>query len=295
MSGNTPPNEETPVLRRFPNVGGDVTNSSLNWVGVRRKDFATAQQQELYRLLRTLRASQMYPLDVKNPTDFHTELRWGAARGQPIGRYYLHRWLEQIDREWSSGPQRCLEIGDGHFIKESSERAWAQKQGKMLTFCEEESLSLDLSDDRADMHADLEDPFATLKEKHLLVELEKGFDVIVCAQVFEHIDYPVEAIKGLADILRPGGVVLFSVPFISNPVHGHDVHRFTTVGVSNLAKKAGLTVISNEAMGNSLVTIGYLLELASDDFTEEELLIKDPHQYVGVYAVLSKPSSNEAP
>ena len=103
---------------------------------------------------------------------------------------------------------------------------------------------------------------------------------------------PSASSKGLADILRPGGTVFFSVPFISNPVHGHDVHRFTTVGVSNLAKKAGLHVVSNEAMGNSLVTIGYLLELASDDFTEEELTAKDPHQYVGVYSVLSKQASN---
>jgi len=48
-------------------------------------------------------------------------------------------------------------------------------------------------------------------------------------------------------------------------------------------------------MGNSLVTVGYLLDLSSDDFTEKELMQKDPHQYVGVYSMLQKPKKTPKP
>ena len=263
--------------------------SESRWMGVEAKGFGNNAQRAFYRLFRSLWNSRMYPLDVKRPKDFHTNAHWGAKRGQPIGRYYLHRWLREIDKAMANkGPLRCLEIGDGHFIKSGGPRAWKQRAGKMLTFCSGESLSLDLSDPRADLHANLESPYTTLKEKHQVHQLRKGFDVVVCAQVFEHIDSPLDAIQGLASLVRPGGTILLSVPFLGNPVHGHDVHRFTTTGVANLARKAGLDVISNQAMGNSLTTIGYLLDLASDDFTEDELMAKDPHQYVGVYAVLKK-------
>ena len=272
-----------------------VSALEQKWMGVDAKAFGNDEQRMLYRLLRSTWNSRMYPLDVKSPSAFHTRPHWGGERGQPIGRYYLHRWLEQIDEKMSKdGPKRCLEIGDGHFIKAGQPRAWKQRPGKMLRFCSSESLSLDLVDPRADIHADLEDPFNTLKEKRMYPQLKQGFDVIVCLQVFEHVNYPVDAIQGLATLLRPGGTVLFSVPFLGNPIHGHDVSRFTTTGVANLATKAGLNVVSNEGLGNSLTTLGYLLDLAAEDFTEKELATKDPHQYVGVYSILKKESRGRA-
>tara|TARA_B110000305_G_C19458059_1_gene652267 strand:+ start:1931 stop:4288 length:2358 start_codon:yes stop_codon:yes gene_type:complete len=266
-------------------IGDNLTSITHSKV----KTFGNDEQKMLYRLLRSTYRSKMYPLDVKSPKDFHSDPRWGAKRGQPIGRYYLHRWLEKIDDKYKKfGQKRCLEIGDGHFIKANIPRAWKQRQGKMLSFCSDDSLSLDLVDSRADLHANLESPLETLKEKTRSQELTAGFDVIICLQVFEHVDYPVDAMIGLASLLRHGGIVLFSVPFIASPIHGHDVHRFTKTGVTNLAKKAGLKVLSNKALGNSLTTIGYLLELSADDFTENELLVKDDHQYVGVYSILQK-------
>ena len=265
------------------------------FMGVRAKPFGNDEQKALYRLLRLLYKNKMYPLDVKSPAGFHTKANWGGHRGNlPIGRYYLHKWLDNMNSK-ISGPKKCLEIGDGHYIKNNGHTAWRQKKGKMLSFCSEDSISLDLVDPRADLHANLERPFKTLKEHHRLNELKDGFDVIICAQVFEHIDNPRPAIIGISKLLKPGGTLLFSVPFISNPVHGHDVHRFTTTGVANLAKHADLQVISNEAMGNSLVTVGYLLDLSSDDFTEKELMQKDPHQYVGVYSMLQKPKKTPKP
>jgi hypothetical protein len=139
----------------------------------------------------------MYPLDVKSPAGFHTKANWGGHRGNlPIGRYYLHKWLDNVNSK-ISGPKKCLEIGDGHFIKQTN-TAWRQKKGKMLSFCSEDSISLDFSDPKADLHANLESPFQTLQERHRLNELRNGFDVIICAQVFEHIDNPRPAIIGIS-------------------------------------------------------------------------------------------------
>ena len=60
------------------------------------------------------------------------------------------------------------------------------------------------------------------------------------------------------------------------------------MGVQQLAGRAGLEAITCETRGNAMVTIGYHLELAAEDFTAEELALRDPYHYVGVYSVLRK-------
>ena len=85
--------------------------------------------------------------------------------------------------------------------------------------------------------------FQTLKERHRLNELEMDLMLFVpsltCStQTCNH-----------WHMTKPGGTLFFQ--FHLYQPHGHDVHRFTTTGVANLAKHADLQVISNEAMGNS--------------------------------------------
>merc|ERR1712232_1138059 len=38
-------------------------------------------------------------------------------------------------------------------------------------------------------------------------------DVIICEQVLEHILHPVEAVREMARLLRPGGMLLITVPY----------------------------------------------------------------------------------
>ena len=108
-------------------------------------------------------------------------------------------------------------------------------------------------------------------------------------QVFEHVDRPYEAFKGLASLLAPGGYLLLSVPYLANPIHGHLVHSWTTTAVEMYAKAAGLEVVTLQKYGNAMTVVGILMELCKDDFTEEELMFKDSDIYAGVYATLRKP------
>ena len=39
------------------------------------------------------------------------------------------------------------------------------------------------------------------------------FDVVICNQVFEHVDHPIDAVKVLHAMLKPGGLLFFSAPF----------------------------------------------------------------------------------
>lgn len=77
------------------------------------------------------------------------------------------------------------------------------------------------------------------------------FDVIVMAEVLEHVLHPQIACYKLYDALRPGGKLILSTPFIF-PLHDrpHDYWRFTRYGLSHLLAEAGFSDVSvNERNG----------------------------------------------
>ncbi|HAP77350.1 MAG TPA: methyltransferase type 12 [Acidimicrobiaceae bacterium] len=77
------------------------------------------------------------------------------------------------------------------------------------------------------------------------------FDVVVCEQVLEHVTQPFTAATTLAQLTKPGGHVLVSVPFLLR-VHEApiDAWRFTPTGLRLLLESAGLTVVTVGSWGN---------------------------------------------
>lgn len=66
----------------------------------------------------------------------------------------------------------------------------------------------------------------------------ESFDVIVCTEVLEHTLQPFDAVNELWRLLKPGGIVLLTVPF-NLRIHGPlpDCWRFTEHGLKKLFQR----------------------------------------------------------
>ena len=80
------------------------------------------------------------------------------------------------------------------------------------------------------------------------------FDAVLSANVLEHIGEPGTALRDIATVLKPGGRLYMSVPFLGDPIHQepYDFFRYTEYGLRHLIQKAGLTPVSILPMGGVL-------------------------------------------
>jgi hypothetical protein len=123
---------------------------------------------------------------------------------------------------------------------------------------------------------------------------------MICTQTLQLI-YPVrEAVANIARVLKPGGVVLATVPGIAqlsrpDATQGGDYWRFTSLSVRRMFEEsfdaAGVTVTS---YGNVKSSTAFLYGLAAEDLKRQELELNDPDYdfLIGVRAVKRRP--NEA-
>lgn len=67
------------------------------------------------------------------------------------------------------------------------------------------------------------------------------YDTVFCFEVLEHLPHPQRAVAEMARVLKPGGVLLVSVPHLSR-LHEepHDYFRYTTYGLRTILVDAGL-------------------------------------------------------
>jgi SAM-dependent methyltransferase len=89
---------------------------------------------------------------------------------------------------------------------------------------------------------------------------DESYDSAICIEVLEHLPEPGRAIATMQRILKPGGVVVISVPHLSR-LHDlpHDYFRFTEFGLRYLLAQAGLEVVSIETKGGLLTFLAHQL------------------------------------
>ena len=184
---------------------------------------------------------------------------WGIERGLPVDRYYIARFLERR-REDIRG--NVLEVKDA---------TYTQAYGSGVD-------ALDIVDIAAD------NPSATV-----IADLaEEGslpsdrYDCFVLTQTI-HIIYDVrEVLRNAAGALKPGGVLLATLPCVSrldyeSGLEG-DFWRFTPASARRLFEDVfGTGQVEVEAHGNVLACCGFLLGLAAEEFRKEELDHRDPY------------------
>ena len=187
--------------------------------------------------------------------------RFGFDRGKPVDRHYIEGFLAAHAGDVQG---RVLEVGDRNYTKR---------------FGGDRVVRSDVYD-RPDRH----NPAATLRgnlegDAHLPVA---AFDcLIVCQTLLFVYDLP-RAMRELRAALKPGGVLLMTVPGISQVVREDmndegDYWRFTTRSVRRLALEFfAADAIDVRSRGNVAACVAFLHGLAAEDLRPEELAVHDP-------------------
>jgi SAM-dependent methyltransferase len=87
-----------------------------------------------------------------------------------------------------------------------------------------------------------------------------SFDGALCTAVLEHLEEPEKAIRECHRVLKPGGVAVYSVPFIWH-LHEEprDFFRFSKYGLRYLFEKSGFELLELRALSGFFTTFGTLL------------------------------------
>jgi SAM-dependent methyltransferase len=180
--------------------------------------------------------------------------RFGFDRGRPIDRYYIEAFLE-ANRASIAG--RVLEIGDANYTRRFG--------GERVV--------------RSDVYDRPGNPQATLAgdlggDANLP---RHAFDCMIVCQTLLFIYDLRRAMANLRDALAPGGVLLVTVPGISQIVREDmdregDFWRFTTRSLRDVARECfDPASVEVRSFGNVLTCIGFLHGLAQEDLRQEEM------------------------
>jgi len=90
---------------------------------------------------------------------------------------------------------------------------------------------------------------------------DAAYDSAICLEVLEHVPNPFRAVAEIHRILKPGGILVLSVPHLSR-LHEepYDFFRFTCYGLTSLFEDAGFEIIR-------MVRRGGLLSFVSHQFS----------------------------
>jgi len=86
----------------------------------------------------------------------------------------------------------------------------------------------------------------------------ESYDTAICIEVLEHVPDPFQAMREISRILKPGGVLILSVPHLSR-LHDepHDYYRYTRYGIRCLLEQGELIVLSVNKRGGVFSFIGH--------------------------------------
>jgi len=184
---------------------------------------------------------------------------WGFDRGTPVDRYYIERFLEQHRQDIRG---RVLEIRDS---------TYTNRFGSGVV--QSDVLDLNPSNAQATIIADL--TAAEAVPANL-------FDCFILTQTLQFIYDTRSAIAHAFRMLRPGGVLLVTVPSLSRlaPRYGPatEYWRFTPASCTALFGEAfGANQITIQAHGNVLSATAFLIGMAQEELSQAELEADDPY------------------
>ncbi len=88
-----------------------------------------------------------------------------------------------------------------------------------------------------------------------------SFDGVLCSQVLEHVFTPEAFLGEIRRVLRPGGVLVLTVPFMwDEHEQPHDYARYSSFGLRALLERAGFEVVSQR---KSMADVRAVVQLMS--------------------------------
>lgn len=89
------------------------------------------------------------------------------------------------------------------------------------------------------------------------------YDTLLCSEVLEHVGEPEAALAEMARVVRPGGALVLSVPFLAR-LHEepHDYYRYTEHGLEAMLGRNGFTVEQTEITGSVGAFLGHQVATA---------------------------------
>ena len=178
--------------------------------------------------------------------------RWGADRGTPVDRHYIERFLHE-NREAIRG--NVLEV---------KHALYTDRFG--IDVRERNVLDVDSTNELATHVADLARADSVADD---------SFDCFILTQTLQYVYDVRGAIAHAHRILRPGGVLLCTVPSVSRMEPGsleNEYWRFTAASCARLFEEAfegGNVVVKTH--GNVLASIAFLAGIAAEELGKSKL------------------------
>lgn len=218
--------------------------------GISRSAEKKLSLQQRQRLRRLSHPAWLGTLRRTTPLSY----AWGYDRGTPIDRYYIDQFIGE-NRTDIQG--RVLEVKDA---------AYSRRFGTRVQHLD----ILDINPDNPDVTivADLSAALA-IPSDH--------FDCFILTQTLQFIYDTPAAIGHAYRILRPGGVLLVTVPTLGRLDRRLiDYWRFTSASCSALFGQAfGTEQVTVQAYGNVLTAMAYLTGMACEELSLRELQAVD--------------------
>jgi SAM-dependent methyltransferase len=184
---------------------------------------------------------------------------WGYDRGTPVDRYYIERFLAE-NRQDIRG--RVVEIKNSEYT---------QRFG--MDVVQRDVLDVDPMNPCATIVADLSAADGVP---------DNLFDCVVLTQTLHFIPDLRAAVANVHRVLKPGGVVLATMPSVA-PIEPHggldrDYWRFTLASSRWLFEQAFQRgQVDVRSYGNILADIGFLVGIAREELSPGELAFNDPY------------------
>jgi SAM-dependent methyltransferase len=92
--------------------------------------------------------------------------------------------------------------------------------------------------------------------------VENSVDCVLCTEVFEHCPEPEVVMREIHRVLKPGGFLFFTVPFLW-PLHEvpYDHYRYTPFTLERHLTNAGFSTVQLEALGGWHASLAQMLGL----------------------------------